>query len=83
MFRPSMESVQVFFGLTVIFVADKVAPKKFKMSRVLFVNRSYRKGSKMIFLFNTYFNSVFPTALLLQYDWPSQECEGSYKPARI
>ena len=30
MFRPSMESVQVFFGLTVIFVADKVAPKKLK-----------------------------------------------------
>ena len=34
-----------FFGLTAIFVADIVAPKKMKKSRVLFVNMSYRKIS--------------------------------------
>ena len=83
MFRPSMESVQVFWVNSHICSRQSGAKKKLKMSRVLFVNRSYRKGSKMIFLFNTYFNSVFPTALLLQCNWPSQECEGSYKPARI
>ena len=35
------------------------------------------------FLFNTYFTSVVPTALLLQCNWPITESEGSCKPARI
>ena len=37
----------------------------------------------IFFLFNTYFTSVVPTALLLQCNWPITESEGSCKPARI